>query len=327
MLGPAPRLQTQVLGVGRLARGVWHGNLYLRGGGDPTFGDGSWNTFYEGGHGPTAAQLARALYKAGIRRVTGLLYADPSRFNAQLGGPATHYHADIPDYGGELSALVFDHGATGFGLGPAAFADHQVAVAMQNAGIGLQAARRTARTPLDARVLASVNSPPLRVLLRLMNVPSDDLFADLLTKQLGYQTLHEGTLAAGAEIIRQVLSIRYQLRPRMFDGSGLDKADRSSPDQIVSLLRQIWGTPVGAVLLRSLPTVGINGTVQTIADGTAAQGRCVAKTGTLNNVTNVAGYCAARSGQTLAFALMIDGPPNWVAVTPLGRMLAAIAGY
>ena len=124
-----------------------------------------------------------------------------------------------------------------------------------------------------------------------------------------------------------MLSIRYQLRPRMFDGSGLDKADRSSPDQIVSLLRQIWGTPVGAVLLRSLPTVGINGTVQTIADGTAAQGRCVAKTGTLNNVTNVAGYCAARSGQTLAFALMIDGPPNWVAVTPLGRMLAAIAGY
>src|SRR5215218_8175768 len=37
--GPLGTLGTEVLGTGRLAEGgIWDGNLYLRGGGDPTFG-------------------------------------------------------------------------------------------------------------------------------------------------------------------------------------------------------------------------------------------------------------------------------------------------
>ena len=40
--GPSARLHTAVLGTGHLGRhGVWHGDLYLVGGGDPTFGDGA----------------------------------------------------------------------------------------------------------------------------------------------------------------------------------------------------------------------------------------------------------------------------------------------
>ena len=328
MLGPSARLQTTVLGVGHLgAHGVWHGSLYLRGDGDPTFGDGAWDKFFIGGNGPTAAELARRLYALGIRRVTGLLYADASRFDSRLGGPATRNAPDIPDYGGEMSALVFDHGATGFGLGPAAFAAHQVAATMSDIGITVSAARHTAVTPVDALPLAGVSSPPVSVLLKLMDVPSDDLFADLLTKQLGYEALQQGTLAAGTELIRQVLALRYALHPRLFDGSGLDKADRSSPAQIVSLLQQLWPTPFGVILRRALPVVGVSGTVQTIADHTAAQGRCVAKTGTLDYVTNLAGYCSARNGHTLAFALMLDGPSNWQAFGPLGRMVAAVASY
>ena len=39
LYGPHATLTTSVLGTGTLgARGAWHGNLYLRGGGDPTFG-------------------------------------------------------------------------------------------------------------------------------------------------------------------------------------------------------------------------------------------------------------------------------------------------
>src|SRR5205823_1202236 len=41
-LGGDVRLHTTVFGSGHLGPGgVWHGNLYLRGRGDPTFGDGS----------------------------------------------------------------------------------------------------------------------------------------------------------------------------------------------------------------------------------------------------------------------------------------------
>src|SRR6202034_3805957 len=111
LLGPSTRLQTTVLGTGTLGHGgVWHGNLYLRGGGDPTFGDGTWNREYADGYGPNAAQLVSQLRKAGIRRVTGHIFADETLFDRDRGGPDTHNRADIPDYGGEMSSLVYDHG-------------------------------------------------------------------------------------------------------------------------------------------------------------------------------------------------------------------------
>ena len=57
------------------------------------------------------------------------------------------------------------------------------------------------RAPRHARRLASVSSPPLSTLLTLMNVPSDDLFAEMLTKQLGVRTSGKGTIAAGAHVL------------------------------------------------------------------------------------------------------------------------------
>jgi D-alanyl-D-alanine carboxypeptidase/D-alanyl-D-alanine-endopeptidase (penicillin-binding protein 4) len=89
----------------------------------------------------------------------------------------------------------------------------------------------------------------------------------------------------------------------------------------------MWKTPIGQTLSASLPVVGVNGTVQRIAAHTVAQGRCIAKTGTLNYVTNLAGYCTTRDRHVLAFALMIDGPPNWTAYQLLDRMAPAIARY
>jgi D-alanyl-D-alanine carboxypeptidase/D-alanyl-D-alanine-endopeptidase (penicillin-binding protein 4) len=328
LLGPAARLHTDLLGAGHLGPGgVWHGNLYLRGDGDPTFGDGTFNRVDEDGYGPTATALAAAVRADGIRRVTGRLYADPSRFDNHLGGPFTHNAPDVPDYGGQMSALVYDHGLTGRGLGPAIFAVHELALTLRAQGVAVLAAPRPARTPAGARVLAVGTSPPLTVMLRLMDVPSDDLFADLLTKQLGFHFAGTGTLAAGAAQIRADLRSRYGLTPRLFDGSGLDPADRASPAQVLALLRAVAGLPVGRTLTASLPVVGREGTVIGVGVHTAAVGRCEAKTGTLNAVSNLAGYCAARDGHELAFAVMIDGPPNWLAFTAISRIVGAIAAY
>jgi serine-type D-Ala-D-Ala carboxypeptidase/endopeptidase (penicillin-binding protein 4) len=328
LMGPNARLATTMLGTGHLAKGgVWDGNLYLQGGGDPTFGDGNWNKLYEDGQGPTTGQLVALLKKRGIKRVSGKLYADASLFDSDLGGPATADKPDIPDYGGELSALVFDHGMAIKGFGPAAFAAHQVAATMKAEGIKVSSDRTPRRTPATAQLLARVYSPPMRTLVRLMDVPSDDLFADLFAKQLGAGYSGHGTLRAGAVVIRHLLLTRYDLRPTLYDGSGLDKADRSSPAEVVSLLRQIYGTATGKLLWDALPVVGRQGTVRTIGLKTYAAGHCVAKTGTLNNVTNLAGYCRARGGHTLAFAMFVEGPPNWTALVALSKAVGAIASY
>ena len=91
-LGPDATLQTKVLGAGSLgSRGVWHGDLYLVGGGDPTFGDQGFNRTWEFGYGPTASQLANQLQAHGIRRVTGAVIGDGSLFDGRVGPPSTGF--------------------------------------------------------------------------------------------------------------------------------------------------------------------------------------------------------------------------------------------
>jgi D-alanyl-D-alanine carboxypeptidase/D-alanyl-D-alanine-endopeptidase (penicillin-binding protein 4) len=328
LLGSNARLQTQVLGNGHLAaNGVYDGNLYLRGDGDPTFGDGGWNKVYEDGYGPTGAQLVADLRARGIKRVTGHLYADPFRFDSAEGGPATANAPDPGDYGGRMSALVYDHGYIMNGLGPAATTVHLVALTARDSGLGLYAARTLTRTPANATVLATLSSPPLSTMLGLMDVPSDDLFADLFAKQLGYQLFGQGTLSLGALAIRQAIAAHYRLSPTIYDGSGLDKADRSTPTQFLGLLRGMYGSSVGTEVRAALPVVGKSGTVAGIGVKTPAAGRCEAKTGTLNNVTNLAGYCRVRGGDTVAFVFMVDGPSNDQSIVAFTPMVGAVASF
>ncbi len=326
-LGPDERLRTSVLGTGSLHDGVWHGNLYLRGGGDPTFGDPTFNRVWTQGYGPTASQLAGKLLSLGIHRVTGWIYADEAEFDKRRGGLMTNYAPDVPDFGGQLSALTYDHGATARRYNPATFAARELALVLNGSHVKVKASRHDATTPGGAKLLAAVSSPPMSVMTRLMDVPSDDLYAEMFAKQLGVLFGRGGTIPDGAGVIARTIASTYGLHPKILDGSGLSRDDRSSPLEIVDLLHEIWGTAVGRELIASLPTVGRTGTVQGIGLKTPAAGHCVAKTGTLNYVTNLAGYCHSRGGHTLAFGLFVDGPDNGTAVTLESRMIGAIAGY
>ena len=326
-LGPNDRLKTTVVGAGHLGPGgVWHGNLYLVGGGDPTLGDGAFNRNWEHGYGPTANQLVGQLVHDGIKHVTGWVIGDAALFDELRGGPATGYAPDVPDFGGQLSALSYDHGSTYKKLNPGAFAAKELVLTMHGAGIGARPLNRTLPAPGGAQTLASAQSPPLSVMLKLMDVPSDDFFAEMLTKQLGVRFGTAGSITAGAQVISNVIE-SFGLHPRIVDGSGLSRSDRSSPGEVVDLLKTMWNTPTGRILAASLPVVGVSGTVQGIAAHTAAQGRCIAKTGTLNYVTNLAGYCTAQNHHVLAFALMVDGPGNWTAIQLFDQMVPALAKY
>ena len=326
-LGPNARLTTTVLGSGYLGPGgVWHGSLYLRGGGDPTLGDGAFNRDWEQGYGPTANELVAQLRKHGIKGVTGWVIGDGTLFDGLRGGAATGYGPDVPDFGGQLAGLTYDHGSTSKGLSPPAFAAKELVLTMHRAHIRAKAGKRTGPAPPGTQSLATVQSPPLSILLKLMDVPSDDLFAEMLTKQLGVQFGTGGSIRSGAMVISEVIS-SFGLHPKIVDGSGLSRSDSSSPGQVVALLRMMWNTPIGRGLSASLPVLGESGTVRRIGAHTVAQGHCSAKTGTLNYVTNLAGYCMAQNHHVLAFALMMDGPLNSTAIKLLDRMVPAIARY
>ncbi len=314
LLGPSSRLSTTVLGTGRLgADGTWHGDLYVHGGGDPTLGSSGFDAVYADGQGALIGTLAQRVRAAGIRRVTGHVIGDESLFDSERGPVSSDGLPDLDDLGGQLSALTYNHGyigpaprrGWGASLTPATYATLEFVRALQRVGVAVRAAQVARVTPAGAQLLASVASPPLSVLLGLMNRPSDDFYAELLLKQLGVRFGGAGTSAAGAAAVSGVLA-GYRLHPRVVDGSGLSRRDATSPRDVVQLLVDLTPTANGAILRRSLPLAGVSGTLATRMRGTTAAGRCEAKTGTLDDVTNLAGWCRDLSGHLIVFAFFMD---------------------
>jgi serine-type D-Ala-D-Ala carboxypeptidase/endopeptidase (penicillin-binding protein 4) len=328
--GPHATLTTSVLGRGTQTGGTFNGTIYLRGGGDPTFGSSVFDVASYG-TGATVQQLVSTLQEAtGITAIHGDVVADESMFDSDRGTPATGNRPSI-DTEGELSALSFNRGwansiGTVYFKHPALQAGQQLIAALKAAGIRLpRHVKVTAgHTPKGATTLASVPSPPMATLVSLTNAPSDNFFAEMLTKVLGARFGSGGTTAAGAAVIRAQMASSFNIRPRLNDGSGLSRSDLTTPLQVVTLLR---GMASNNQFTSSLAIAGETGTLQHEMRGTYAQGRCRGKTGTLHDVSNVVGYCRAKDGHTLAFALMMNGIVPDYAHPIQNRMAVALAKY
>jgi D-alanyl-D-alanine carboxypeptidase/D-alanyl-D-alanine-endopeptidase (penicillin-binding protein 4) len=305
--GAEGRLTTRVRGVGRLeADGTWRGTLYLRGGGDPTFGSLSFTRRAYGG-GATTYELAGKLAQAGIRRVVGPVLGDESVFD-RLRSP---YGFGLSlDIGGPLSGLAYDRGrsrvsGTGFQLRPATFAASQLIVALRARGISVAGAPGERPTPHGARELASVDSPPISTIVGLVNRPSDNYLAEMLIKALGASFAGRGTTAAGAGVVRARIAA-FGAHPRVVDGSGLSRANLASPRHVVRLLTGVARTPAGGPFYQSLAIAGRSGTLAYRMRGTAAAGRCRGKTGTLIGVSALSGYCETLGGRRIAFSILMN---------------------
>src|SRR5919108_1837936 len=85
-LGPKTRVKTRVLGTGRRVGRTWRGNLYLRGGGDFTFGTAA---FARKGYGTRASveRLAAQVRRSGLRRVSGRVFGDATVYRDNGGTP------------------------------------------------------------------------------------------------------------------------------------------------------------------------------------------------------------------------------------------------
>jgi D-alanyl-D-alanine carboxypeptidase/D-alanyl-D-alanine-endopeptidase (penicillin-binding protein 4) len=78
---------------------------------------------------------------------------------------------------------------------------------------------------------------------------------------------------------------------------------------------------------RSLPLAGRTGTLRKRMRGTAAHGRCRAKTGTLVGVSALAGYCRSANRHRLAFAVLMNRVNVFSARRAQDRIAAALASY
>jgi serine-type D-Ala-D-Ala carboxypeptidase/endopeptidase (penicillin-binding protein 4) len=307
--GTDGRLGTEVRGVGRLEPdGTWRGDLYLRGGGDPTFGSARFvRRAY--GSGTTVEALAAEVEEAGIESVSGRVYGDESRFDRLRGGPASGYGTSI--WVGPLSALSFNRGLASergfsFQRTPASFAAGRLEAALERRDIPVTRPAAARVTPAGATVMASVESPPMARLVALTNKPSDNFFAEMLLKGLGLQATGRGTTARGARVAAG-FARGLGSGARLVDGSGLSYSNRATPFRVTRLLTAMMARDEFDDFRASLAVAGRDGTLAPRMRRGPARARCRAKTGTLTAVSALSGYCQARSGNVYAFSILMNG--------------------
>ncbi|MGN6557316.1 MAG: D-alanyl-D-alanine carboxypeptidase/D-alanyl-D-alanine endopeptidase [Solirubrobacterales bacterium] len=331
-LGPETRIPTKVFRDGKVdAQGVLHGSLYLQGGGDPTLGTPNFYDSYLAGLGTDLYALTPQVKAAGIKSITGRLYADDTIFD-RLRGVADSGYA-TSSYIGPLSGLAFNSGfagstsSSGFSSDPAKLAATKLASSLRRAGVAVPPQVALRPTPPNAERVAMVQSPTLDQIVNTTDVWSDNFFAEMLIKLLGARLGGAGTTAAGAAVV-EAFARSEGSGVHAVDGSGLTRSNRASPRQVVNLLLAMRNESVGEDFTQDLALAGHEGTVADRMHGTAAYGRCRTKTGTITGVSNLSGYCFNKSGRVMAFSVLMNGVSNLtLAHLDQDRIAGAVAGY
>ena len=293
-LGSKSRIATRVKvrgGVNR--RGKLSGDVYLVGGGDPSFGSAG------------IADLAKGVRKSGIKRVSGTVIGDDSVFDRRRGVPDSNWGPS--PYVAPLSGLVY--GGSTYEEDPAKEAARAFRDALRADGVKVGGKVEVKSLPDQLRkedAVGSWESGTIAQLAAATNKPSNNFYAEMLLKRLDASDSHQGTTKGGTgDVERYVASLGSKVDAR--DGSGLTRHNRSSPEDVVALLAAARSEDdLRGPLFDSLSIAGQDGTLADRMGGTVAAGRCRGKTGTITGVSNLSGYCKSGSG-LVAFSLLMNG--------------------
>jgi D-alanyl-D-alanine carboxypeptidase/D-alanyl-D-alanine-endopeptidase (penicillin-binding protein 4) len=295
-LGTSYRFRTEIFGRGHQEDGVWHGDVFLKGFGDPTL------TSLQVG------RLATQIADLGITRIDGRVYGDESWFDAQRTAPgwkASYYINECAP----LSALIVDRAWYDHHTAhqPALAAAGELKRLLRKHGVA-SGAVGLGRAPDTAYGLAQVDSDPLPEVVAEMDHESDNFMAEMLLKEIGAEVGDAGTTAAGAAVVRRdLLAAGVPLAGvRISDGSGLSLNDRLTARTLAALLVAVWNdADLRNAFWASLPIAGINGTLDKRMLAPPARGAIRAKTGTTERASALSGYVRDRYG----FAVLQNGWP------------------
>lgn len=199
---------------------------------------------------------------------------------------------------------------------PAAFAISVFRERLKEAGIEVEGedtvAHRWQEPPtVDARLVASHTSPPLIEIVRVINKRSQNFFAEQLLKTLGAVYESQGSLQAGARVVRSVLTdLGVDAGDLVLaDGSGLSRDNRLTARQTAELLVAMRAHQRFGDFYDSLLIAGSDGNKRRL-DAPSAIGNVRSKTGTLRGVSALSGYVTDTDGELLVFSILINNLPR-----------------
>lgn len=214
--------------------------------------------------------------------VDGLLPSD---------APVRRYRRTIPDVTLHMAGVIGD--------------------LLKTVGPKLSGQVRRGVAPPETERLRRITSAPLASILMDTNKYSSNFMAETITRVMGAELRGEGSTEAGIDVVRTYLE-RLGVPPADFvlvNGSGLTRDAHMTPSVVNRVLRAISADPrIGPEFIASLSIGGVDGTMARRLS--ELPGRVRAKTGTLADVSTLAGYLRADDGTMYAFTFFandVDG--------------------
>lgn len=176
---------------------------------------------------------------------------------------------------------------------------------------------RTGNAPQEPATF-EITSPPLAEVIRDVNKFSNNVMAQQVFLTLGLAAIPANerptTTESAREAVRQwwLRRISASDPPSLDNGSGLSRHNRISAQQLGQLLQVAYASPMMPELMSSLPLVGVDGTLKR---SQASSASAHLKTGSLREVTALAGFVHAASGKRYVLVAIVNHP-NAGAVRP-----------
>ncbi len=209
---------------------------------------------------------------------------------------------------------------------PASFAARAMEGLWRASGGLLTGQVRAGLTPLDAKLLLDAPSLPLTDILTDVNQWSNNVMAQQVFLTLG-QLAPQATALPGSgplpwtrsgfEQARTVLGNWWRRTfgervpaPVIQNGSGLSRDERITPEALALLLRHAARHPQADAFVGTLSLAGVTGTARRYAadERSPVYGHAWLKTGTLRDVTGVAGYVNAANGVRYVVVAFVNHP-------------------
>jgi len=156
-------------------------------------------------------------------------------------------------------------------------------------------------TPKDAKPLYTIPSPSITELVQHMLLVSDNLYANALTKQLGFAVTGHGRYKEGVFAMQKILAKNTSVdfsQIKLKDGEGT-RYNLVTTNQMITLLSDFYQYK------NLLPCMGVSGNLQDRMKGSVLEGKVHAKTGSMQDTSSLSGYIDG--AQPVVFSILING--------------------
>lgn len=163
-----------------------------------------------------------------------------------------------------------------------------------------------------SQLLISHKSPELKDIVKVINLVSQNLYAECLLKEIGKKLTGSGSFTSGTQAVADFYTKNNLFRDGMVtvDGSGLSGKNLLSGKLLVDTLRYMDDGKYRAEWRESLPQGGVRGSLarryQNDAASKAVAKNIFGKTGSLNAVRSLSGFVVNPKGEELYYSIMIN---------------------